>query len=117
MPSQKAAAIIDAIVSRVKTVLSEAEELLASEVTPERVEEMNRLLGEAMSAGWTGGLPTWLATAETDAETIEVNGVAHRYKLHSEKKSLTPGGIIALLRRVYPPDAGVNIPIRHGNRP
>ena len=100
------AAIMDAIVSKVKTVLSEAEEVLASEVTPQQAEEMNRLLGEAMSAGWTEGLRTWLATAETDAETMEVNGVTHRFKLWSEKEFLTPGGMIKLARRVYQPDAG-----------
>ena len=99
-------AIMDAIVSKVKEVLSEAEEVLASEVTPERAEEVNRLLGEAMSAGWTEGLRTWLARAETDAETIEVNGVTHRYKLESEKEFLTPGGMIKLVRRVYQPDVG-----------
>lgn len=100
------AAIMDAIVSKIKSVLSRSEEMLASEVTPERVEEMNRLLGEAMSAGWTEGLRTWLATAESDAETIEVDGVTHRYKLDSEKEFLTPGGMIELIRRVYQPDAG-----------
>ena len=80
--------------------------MLASEVTPENAEEMNRLLGEAMSAGWTEGLRTWLATAETDAETIDVNGVRYRYKLDSEKEFLTPGGMLKLVRRVYQPDAG-----------
>jgi hypothetical protein len=106
MSSQKAAAIMDTIVSKVKTVLSEGGQVLASDVTPQQAEEVNRLLGEAMSAGWTEGLRTWLATAETDAETIEVNGVTHRYKLESEKEFLTPGGIVKLLRRVYQPDAG-----------
>jgi hypothetical protein len=97
---------MDAIVSKIKTVLSEGEEVLASEVTPEQAEEVNRLLGEAMSAGWTEGLRTWLATAETDAETIEVDGVTYRYKLESEKEFLTPGGMLKLVRRVYQPDAG-----------
>jgi len=100
------AAIMDAIVSKIKMVLSEAEEVLASDVTPQQAEEVNRLLGEAMSAGWTEGLRTWLATAETDAETIEVNDVTLRYKLDSEKEFLTPGGIVKLVRRVYQPDAG-----------
>ena len=106
MSSQKAAVIMDAIVSKVKTVLSEAEEVLASEVTPQQAEGMNRLLGEAMSAGWTEGLRTWLAMAETHAETIDVNGVTYRYKLESEKEFLTPGGIVKLVRRVYQPDVG-----------
>jgi hypothetical protein len=106
MSSEKVAAIMDAILSKVKMVLSEAEEVLASEVTPEHAEEMNRLLGEAMSAGWTEGLRTWLATAESEAETIEVNGVTHRYKLDSQKEFLTLGGIVKLARRVYQPDAG-----------
>lgn len=100
------AAIMDAIVSKIKMVLSEAEEVLASDVTPEQAEEVNRLLGEALSAGWTEGLRTWLTTAETEAETIEVNGVTHRYKLDSEKEFLTPGGMVELVRRVYQPDAG-----------
>jgi len=100
------ATIMDAIVSKIKRVLSEGEEVLASEVTPERAEEMNRLLGEAMSAGWTEGLRTWLARAETGDETIKVGGVTHRYKLDSEKEFLTPGGMIKLTRRVYQPDAG-----------
>ena len=106
MSTQKATAIMDAIVSKVKRVLSEAEEVLASEVTPRQAEAMNRLLGEAMSAGWTEGLRTWLATAETDAETVEVDGVRYRYKLDSQKEFLTPGGIVRLVRRVYQPDAG-----------
>lgn len=106
MSSPKAAAIMDVILSKVKTVLSEAEPLLASEVTPEHGEEMNRLLGEAMSAGWTEGLRTWLATAETDADTLDMDGVTYRYKLDSEKEFLTPGGIVRLVRRVYQPDAG-----------
>ena len=70
MSSQKSSAIMDAIVSKVKTVLSEAKDVLASEVTPRQAERMNEVLGEAMSAGWTEGLRTWLATAETDAETM-----------------------------------------------
>jgi hypothetical protein len=101
-----AAVIMDAIVSRIKSVLSEAEEVLASEVTPEKAEEVNRLLGKAMSSGWREGLGTWLTTAETDAETIEIGGVAYRYKLDSTKEFLTPGGILELTRRVYQPDAG-----------
>lgn len=100
------AAIMDAIVSKIKMVLSEADEVPASEVTPESAEEMNRLLGQAMSAGWTEGLRTWLADAETDAETIEVDGVTYRYKLESEKEFLTPGGMLKLVRRVFQPDAG-----------
>jgi len=100
------AAIMDAIVSKIKMVLSEADEVLASEVTPENAEEMNRLLGQAMSAGWTQGLRTWLADAETDAETIEMDGVTYRFKLESEKEFLTPGGMLKLVRRVFQPDAG-----------
>ena len=73
---------------------------------PEQLEEVNRLFGKAMSAGWTAGLETWLSTAETDAETIEVDGITHRYKLESEKEFLTPGGMIKLTRRIYQPDAG-----------
>ena len=87
------AMIMEAILTKIKAVLSEAEEVLASGVTPEASEAVNRLLGEAMSAGWTEGLQTWLATAETDAETIEVEGKTYRYKLDSEKEFLTPGGI------------------------
>jgi hypothetical protein len=100
------AMIMEAILTKIKAVLSEAEEVLASAVTPEASEEVNRLLGEAMSAGWTEGLQIWLATAETDAETIEVEGKTYRYKLDSEKEFLTPGGMIRLTRRVYQPDAG-----------
>jgi hypothetical protein len=100
------AMIMEAILTKIKAVLSEAEEVLASGVTPEASEEVNRLLGEAMSAGWTEGLQTWLATAETDAETIEVEGKTYRYKLDSEKEFLTPGGMIRLTRRIYQPDAG-----------
>jgi hypothetical protein len=100
------AAIMDTVLTKIKTVFSEAEEVLASDVTPEQVEEVNRLFGKAMSAGWTAGLETWLSTAETDAETIEVDSVTHRYKLDSEKEFLTPGGMIKLTRRVYQPDAG-----------
>jgi hypothetical protein len=106
MSSAKAAAIMDAIVSKVKAVLSEAKEVLASEISPQQAERMNGVLGEAMSAGWTEGLRTWLATAETDAETIDMNGVRYRYKLDSEKEFLTPGGMLKLVRRVYQPDAG-----------
>jgi len=99
-------AIMDAILSKIKTVLSQKEEVLASDVSPEQAEEVNRVLGEAMSAGWTEGLRKWLGTAETDAETIQVNGVMYRYKLDSEKEFLTPGGLLKLTRRVYQPDAG-----------
>ena len=106
MSSQKAAAIMDAIVSKVKAVLLEAKDVLASEITPQQAGRMNEVLGEAMSAGWTEGLRTWLATAETDAETIDVNGLKYRYKLDSEKEFLTPGGMVKLIRRVYQPDAG-----------
>ena len=101
-----AAIIMEVILTKIKTVLSEAQEVLASEVTPEMSEEVNRLLADAMSAGWTEGLQTWLATAETDAETIELEGKTYRYKLDSEKEFLTPGGMIGLARRVYQPDAG-----------
>ena len=100
------AAIMDAIVSKIKSVLSPAEEVLASDVTPGMAEEVNRLLGEAMSAGWTEGLQAWLATAETDAATIDVDGAMYRFKLESEKEFLTPGGMIKLTRRVYQPDIG-----------
>jgi hypothetical protein len=97
---------MDAVLTKIKSVLSRSEEILASEVTPERVEEMNRLLGEAMPAGWTEGLRSWLATAESDAETIDLAGVTHRYKLDSEKEFLTPGGMLKLTRRIYQPDTG-----------
>jgi len=100
------AAIMDAIISKIKMVLSKADEVLASEVTPESAEEMNRLLGQAMSAGWTQGLRTWLAAAETAAETIRIDGVMYRFKLESEKEFLTPGGMLKLVRRVFQPDAG-----------
>ena len=100
------AAIMDAIVSKIKSVLSAADAVLASEVSPGMAEEMNRLLGQAMSAGWTEGLQAWLATAETDVETIDIDGITHRFKLESEKEFLTPGGMITLTRRVYQPDAG-----------
>ena len=93
------AAIMDAIVSKIKSVLSPAVEGLASDVTPGMAEEVNRLLGEAMSAGWTEGLRAWLATAETDAATIDGDGVIRRFKLESEKEFLTPGGMIKLTRR------------------
>ncbi len=47
------AAILDAIVSRIKMVSSgAAEEAPASDVTSPQAEEGNRLLGEATSAGW-----------------------------------------------------------------
>jgi hypothetical protein len=97
---------MDASLTKIKAVLSQTEDVLASEVTPEHAEEVNRLLGEAMSAGWTEGVRRWLATAETGAETIEVNGTTYRYKLDSEKEFLTPGGLMKLTRRVYQPDAG-----------
>jgi hypothetical protein len=97
---------MDAILNKIKTVLSQGEEVLASEVSPEQAEEVNRLLGEAMSAGWTEGLRKWLVTAETDAEAVKVKGVTYRYKLDSEKEFLTPGGVLKLTRRVYQPDAG-----------
>ena len=47
------AVIMDAIVSKIKRVLSEGKEVLVSDVTPQQAEEVNRLLGKAMSAGWT----------------------------------------------------------------
>ena len=100
------AAIMDAIVSKIKSVLSTADEVLASDVSPDTTEKMNRLLGEAMSAGWTEGLQAWLATAETHAETIDIDGTTYRFKLESEKMFLTPGGMIKLTRRVYQPDVG-----------
>jgi hypothetical protein len=100
------AIIMESVLTKIKTVLSEAEEVLASAVSPETSEAVNQLLGEAMSAGWTEGLQRWLATAETDADTIEVDGETYRYKLESEKEFLTPGGMIKLSRRVYQPDAG-----------
>jgi hypothetical protein len=106
MLSRKAAVIMDAILSKVKGVLSEGGDLLASEVTPQQAEKMNGLLGEAMSAGWTEGLRAWLSTAESETDTIEVGGVTFRYKLDSEKEFLTPGGIVKLMRRVYQPDVG-----------
>ena len=82
--------IMDAVVSKIKSVLSKSDDVLASEVTPERAEEVNQLLAEALSAGWTAGLRAWLATAESDAETIEKDGVTYRYKLASDKEFLTP---------------------------
>jgi len=105
--------IMEVVVTKIKAVLSEAEEVLAGEVTPERAEEVNRLLKKALSAGWTEGLGSWLATAETDAETINVDGVKYRYKLDSEKEFLTPGGMLKLRRRLYQPDIGgqVHVPL------
>jgi len=49
-------------------------------------EEVNRLVGEATSAGWAEGTRTWPATAETDAETIEVNGVTNRDKSEAGRR-------------------------------
>ena len=48
--------IMQVVLTKIKTVLSEGAEVLASEVTPEMSEEVNRLLADAMSAGWTEGL-------------------------------------------------------------
>ena len=87
-------AIMDAILKKIKAVLSESKEVLESDVSPKQAEEVSRLIGKAMSAGWTAGLQSWLATAESDAETIEVDGVTYRYKLDSEKEFLTPGGML-----------------------
>ena len=50
------AAIMNTVLTKIKMVLSDAEEVLASDVTPEQVEEVNRLFGTAMSEGWTAGL-------------------------------------------------------------
>ena len=100
------AAIMDAVLAKIKTVLSESKGVLASDVSPEQAEEVSRLLGEAMSAGWTAGLQARLATAESEAETVEVDGVTYRYKLDSEKEFLTPGGMLKLTRRIYQPDTG-----------
>ena len=101
-----ATSIMDAVVNKIKAVLSEAKEVLASDVTPEKAEEVNQLFGEAMSAGWAAGLETWLSGGESEAETMEIDGVIYRYKLDSEKEFLTPAGRIKLTRRVYQPDAG-----------
>lgn len=101
-----ARAIMEAVLSKIKSVLLEHGELLESEVTSERAEEVNQLLAATMSAGWVEGLKSWLVTAETGAETLEKDGVTFRYKLDSEKEFLTPGGMMKLTRRVYQPDAG-----------
>ena len=100
------ASIMEAILKKIKTVLSEGGEVLASAVTPEASEAVNRLLRDAMSSGWSEGLQAWLATGETEAETLKVGGVLYRYKLDSEKEFLTPGGVIKLTRRVYQQDIG-----------
>ena len=100
------AAIMDAVLAKIKTALSDSKEVLACDVSPGQAEEVSRLLGEAMSAGWTAGLQAWLATAESEAETVEIDGVTYRYKLDSEKEFLTPGGMLKLTRRIYQPDAG-----------
>lgn len=100
------AGIMDAVLTKIKTVLSGSKEVLACDVSPEQAEEVGRLLGEAMSAGWTAGLQAWLATAESDAETVEVDGVTYRYKLDSIKEFLTSGGMLKLTRRIYQPDTG-----------
>ncbi len=42
------ATIMEVILTKIKTVLSEAEEVLASEVTPEMSELVNRLLAEIL---------------------------------------------------------------------
>lgn len=100
------ARIMNAIVSKVKAVLSKGEELLDGPVTPERTEKMNQLLGEAATALWQECLQMWLQTAESDASIIRRDGKTYRYKLDSEKEFLTPAGMIRLTRRVYQPDAG-----------
>jgi hypothetical protein len=105
-PLMSSADIMNAIFSKVKTVLSENQELLESSVTPEHAEEVIRLLGQAAAAGCGEGLKRWLQTAEIDTPTIQHHGKSYRYKLDSEKEFLTPAGIIRLTRRVYQPDAG-----------
>ncbi|MCA9131055.1 MAG: hypothetical protein KDB22_28420, partial [Planctomycetales bacterium] len=69
-----ARAIMEAVLSKIKSVLLEHGELLESEVTSERAEEVNQLLAATMSAGWVEGLKSWLVTAETGAETLEKDG-------------------------------------------
>jgi hypothetical protein len=98
--------IMQAMVEKVKSVLVEAEELLRSELTPQRAEEVARVMTRATSEAWQEGFRTWLEAHETKAPTLQVGGVTHRYKLDSEKEFLTPGGTIKLRRRVYQPDAG-----------
>ena len=64
------ATIMDAVLTKIKVVLSESKEVPACDVSPEQAKEVNRMLGKAMSAGWTAGLQSWLATAESNAETV-----------------------------------------------
>jgi len=46
-----AAIIMDAILTKIKAILSESDDLLSNEVSPETAEELNDLLGDAMSTG------------------------------------------------------------------
>jgi hypothetical protein len=98
--------IVQSVIEEVKSVLAKAEGALSREVTPERAEEVGRALTEAVSAGWVAGFRTWLEEHDPQAETIQREGTVYRYKLDSEKEFLTPGGLMTVRRRVYPPDAG-----------
>lgn len=98
--------IVQSVIEEVKSVLATAEERLSGEVTPERAEEVGRVLTEAVSAGWVAGFRTWLEEHERQEETLQREGKVYRYKLDSEKEFLTPGGRMTVRRRVYQPDAG-----------
>jgi hypothetical protein len=98
--------IMAAIVTKVKAVLAEAEGVLDGELTPQRAEEVSRVLRETASAAWVEGFRTWLEGHQTDAPTVEVDGETYRYKLDSEKEFLTPGGRMLLNRRIYQRDEG-----------
>jgi hypothetical protein len=98
--------IVQAVVEKVKAVLSQAQQLLEAEVTPERAEQVSRVLTEALSAGWVEGLRGWLKAREPEAATLEIEGTTYRFKLESAKEFLTPGGVMKLSRRIYQPDQG-----------
>ena len=72
---------MDGILGEIKTVLSDVEGVLEGSMIAETSEAVNRILGKAMSAGSSASRQAWLATAETDAEIIEMDDVIYHYKL------------------------------------
>jgi len=101
-----ASAIVQAVVDKIKDVLSESKTLLNGELTPETAEKLSQVLTVATSAGWIAGFRTWLEAHEIHEGTMEINDKLYRFKIDSEKKFLTPAGIMKLSRRLYQPDEG-----------
>jgi ribosomal protein S12 len=99
-------AIINTMVTRIKTVLRNSADVLQSDLTPGNMGKLEQLLKSAAVAGAAEAMKQCVEKHDSKENVIEHNGRKLRRKATGERKVLTLVGEIVIARNIYQADAG-----------